>query len=365
MKQGRNNLRTNIIFAMFNPSAYNIKVNKMNLKEMKFLKNNQRIKIMPLSILFLSFFLGLNTNFSAFAAGNRVLRLAVGQYECISNSTCGADEYCDIDSHTCKSFPTCPVCEVCPECPTCEICPECPDGWYLHNSQCMECPVGFHSLNNNCVECLTYRDCTNALKPYCSEENTCDPCPEGTAWKEPNCVPKFTVTIRDMTNTTTKTVLDGEYINELTPSVAELTFDYWTDEKGGSAISFPYQVKSDVTLYAYYKVEGTSSVTENYSIYGGNQSRTTAYTPSSSDFITYEFTLYRGNGCAGGWRGCGYGDVQYSLDGGAYTSITCYQNFVFYGKTMSIYRYITGIKNGDGCTTGTISYKPSHIEYPY
>lgn len=307
------------------------------------------------------------------------LKLILGEYNCTSNSQCAEDEYCDIDSHNCKSF-VCPPCvaneelckdtcdtlsSACPSCPECEECPECPDGWYRQDNKCIQCPDKLHFLNGKCVECLTYEDCTNATKPYCTSSNECEPCPDGTKWKENKCVPEYVVTIHDLSGNRQITVLKGETISQPAPELTNPSFDFWAKAPNGTAVSFPYKVTQNMDLYAYYNLSDTTPITENYNIYGANKSEVTAYSPEGSENMTYEFLLYRGDGCAGGWRGCGYGEVKYSLDGNDYTNITCYQEYYLYGKNISIYRSITGIRNSDGCTTGYVTYRPYKINYPY
>ena len=89
------------------------------------------------------------------------LRLALGQYDCLSNSQCRTGEYCDIDTNSCQSFPAIPECETCPECsepitPDCSICEE-----------SIVCGDGQYKLNGTCVSCLSNEDCTQESVPVC------------------------------------------------------------------------------------------------------------------------------------------------------------------------------------------------------
>jgi len=252
---------------------------------------------------------------------------------------------------------------VCNESYFCESCPSEKPYYNETTKVCEACSTNYPVYdvdNNQCITCYA----ANSEKPYW-DGTMCTTCSAGTGWSitQNKCLPQYVVTIRNVNTVSTQIVLQGDKINSPATGYNGLVFSHWAVTPNGGAVSFPYTVTEDTVLYAYYNVSG-SVLTNEYSIYGGNKNVTTEYQPATTDII-YKFTLYRGTGCAGGWRGCGYGNVKYSLDGGTYTSITCYQNYVLYGKRISIYRDITGIKNGDGCTTGTLSYEPYSVDYPY
>lgn len=96
------------------------------------------------------------------------LRLAIGEYECLTNGEC-ENGYCDIESHVCVRFPDCPDC---PECnaESCEdYCPVCPEP--------PTCNAGEHLLDNECVQCVRSSDCAGST-PYCNPDtNECEGCP--------------------------------------------------------------------------------------------------------------------------------------------------------------------------------------------
>ncbi len=78
------------------------------------------------------------------------LRLLIGEYECSKNADCD-EGWCDIDTHVCRTYPTCP-----------EL-PECGDQ---------------NEVNGRCVECISNADCADSHRPYCNMGTfTCQTCP--------------------------------------------------------------------------------------------------------------------------------------------------------------------------------------------
>lgn len=392
------------------------------------------------------------------------IHLAIGQYECSSDSHCNENEYCYIDEHVCMALPVCNPDEICreiiencleiPDCPsgyhvldgacaqcinstdcsgstpvcnttthTCQACPtnlpfwngkecSCPDGLYRLDGKCVTtlcqcngnadcsmpvpvCNIEYHICEacpddkpyfdaeqstclkcnptskesqwneetQTCVECMTHSHCPSAT-PVCNTANTCEACPEGTQWKDGACRPVYTITLRNMNQTTTKKVVEGDKFPQPTVTFDNWVFSHWTDTVDGSALTFPITITGDKTLYAYYNVPSSTPTTVDFSIYGGNKTVINSYS-EYHPYLTNQYVIYRGDSCAGSWRGCYYGELYYSLDNADYISLTCYQNYTFYGKTISLKRTIFRIKHGNGCTTGTITFRPYAIDYPY
>lgn len=98
----------------------------------------------------------------SYAAYGQHLKLALGEYACVSNGDCN-DGYCDIDEHVCK---TCPVCPALPE-----------------------CAVGQHQVDGACVECISNAECTDSSKPKCDIGSfSCQACPAGKPfWNGSEC----------------------------------------------------------------------------------------------------------------------------------------------------------------------------------
>ena len=103
------------------------------------------------------------------------IRLVIGEYECKSTADC-EDGICDIDTHTCRTFPSCP-----------EL-PEC---------------GALHEVDGKCVECISNADCTDSNKPWCNigtfacqtcpgdkpfwNGSECEACPAGTTLESGVC----------------------------------------------------------------------------------------------------------------------------------------------------------------------------------
>ncbi len=92
------------------------------------------------------------------------ISMVIGKYECISNTGCDADHYCDIDTHKCVQLP---VCEICPE--------------------PLVCSNGEYNLNGVCVACLNNKDCSSD-KPLCDIDNQCVGCSTGSHWNGYDCI---------------------------------------------------------------------------------------------------------------------------------------------------------------------------------
>ncbi len=187
--------------------------------------------------------------------------------ECFDNLDCK-----DTNKPVCNT--TTGMCEPCPttrkwwtgtKCVQCRNYNDCKDNGNNHvcniYGDCEPCAAATPIwTGSKCIECTSYTDCANKSgQPNCNTtKNVCEACPTNTKWHNNTCTPLYTVTVRNMDDVwTTSVVKGGTYTLPASASYYDLSFSHWQSSATGKAVSGNQTINANVTFYAYYETPET------------------------------------------------------------------------------------------------------------